>query len=379
MAWNDSGNGKDPWDKDKQSPNDLDKIVQGWQRKLSGVLGGGGSGGKSPSAQSTASSFVLVIMLVAGWLLTGLYRVDQSERGVVQRFGAFTITSMPGLRWHIPFPVETVDIVNVEEVNDYRFRTEMLTADEQYVFIDMVVQYRRTDPVKFSFEVEDPELTLQDVTESALRGVVGTSSLELLIGERREQIPARTQEELQKTLSDYGAGITVTSINLSVVDYPNSVREAVDDTQKARNDKERIELEAKTYSNDIIPRARGAAQRVLQDAGGYHDRVIADAEGEASRFEAMLTEYQKAPRVTRDRLYLEAIEEVYSNSNKVLIDSEGSGNMIYLPLDQLMRGANSRTPGSETNRAADAQTPSVIGNPEVDSNNPRERVRRDPQ
>jgi membrane protease subunit HflK len=312
-------------------------------------------------------------------LLTGLYRVDQSERGVVQRFGAFTITSMPGLRWHIPFPVETVDIVNVEEVNDYRFRTEMLTADEQYVFIDMVVQYRRTDPVKFSFEVEDPELTLQDVTESALRGVVGTSSLELLIGERREQIPARTQEELQKTLSDYGAGITVTSINLSVVDYPNSVREAVDDTQKARNDKERIELEAKTYSNDIIPRARGAAQRVLQDAGGYHDRVIADAEGEASRFEAMLTEYQKAPRVTRDRLYLEAIEEVYSNSNKVLIDSEGSGNMIYLPLDQLMRGANSRTPGSETNRAADAQTPSVIGNPEVDSNNPRERVRRDPQ
>ena len=375
MAWNDSGNGKDPWDKDDDQPNDLDKIVQGWQRKLSGVLGGG----KGSASQGTGSSYVLLVMLVLGWLLTGLYRVDQAERGVVQRFGEYTLTSMPGLRWRVPFPVDNVDIVNVEEVNDYRFRTEMLTADEQYVFIDMVVQYRRNDPVAFSFNVEDPELTLQDVTESALRGVVGTSSLELLIGERREQIPARTMEELQQTLEGYGAGIMVTSINLSVVDYPNSVREAVDDTQKARNDKERIELEARTYSNDIIPRARGAAQRVLQDAGGYHDRVIADASGEASRFEAMLTEYQKAPGVTRDRLYLDAIEEVYGNSNKVIIDSEGSGNMIYLPLDQLVRSQNSRVPGSETNRAADAQTPEVLGNPEIDPDGVRERVRRDPR
>jgi membrane protease subunit HflK len=286
---------------------------------------------------------------------------------------------MPGLRWRVPFPVDAVDIVNIEEVNDFRFRTEMLTADEQYVFIDMVVQYRRTDPVKFSFEVADPELTLQDVTESALRGVVGTSSLELLIGERREEIPARTMDELQKTLEGYGAGITVTSINLSVVDYPNSVREAVDDTQKARNDKERIELEARTYSNDIIPRARGAAQRVLQDAGGYHDRVIADAEGESARFESLLVEYQKAPRVTRDRLYLQAIEEVYSKSNKVLIDAEGSGNMIYLPLDQMARGQNIRVPGSESNRADDSQTPEILGNPDTDPNNPRTRLMRDPQ
>jgi membrane protease subunit HflK len=375
MAWNDGGNGKDPWDKEREEPIELDRIVQGWQRKLSGVVGGGRGGG----SQSAASSYVLIIVLVLGWLLTGLYRVDQAERGIVQRFGEYTHTSMPGLRWRVPFPVDTVDIVNVEEVNDYRFRTEMLTADEQYVFIDMVVQYRRTDPVLFSFEVEDPELTLQDVTESALRGVVGTSSLGQLIGERREEIPARTMEELQLTLDGYGAGLTITSINLSVVDYPNSVREAVDDTQKARNDRERIELEATTYRNDIIPRARGAAQRVLQDAEAYRDRVIADAEGEAARFEALLTEYQKAPRVTRDRLYLEAVEEVYGNSNKVLIDSEGTGNLLYLPIDQLMRGQNARVPGSESNRAADAQTPEVLGNPEVDPDNPRERVTRDPR
>jgi membrane protease subunit HflK len=375
MAWNDGGNGQDPWDKDGGKPNDLDKIVQGWQRKLSGVVGGG----RGSSPQGTASSYVLIVVLVLGWLLTGLYRVDQAERGIVQRFGEYTHTTMPGLRWRVPFPVDVVDIVNIEEVNDYRFRTEMLTADEQYVFIDMVVQYRRTDPVKFAFEVEDPELTLQDVTESALRGVVGTSSLGQLIGERREQIPARTMEELQLTLDGYGSGLTITSINLSVVDYPNSVREAVDDTQKARNDRERIELEAATYRNDIIPRARGAAQRVLQDAEAYRDRVTADAEGEAARFEALLTEYEKAPRVTRDRLYLEAIEEVYGNSNKVLIDSQGTGNLLYLPIEQLMRGQNARIPGSETNRATDSQTPEVLGIPEADPDNPRERTRREPR
>jgi membrane protease subunit HflK len=375
MAWNDDGNGKDPWKKEGEEPNDLDKIVQDWQRKLSGIL----RGGRRKSAPGGSGGYILSLLLVVAWALTGLYRVDEAERGVEQRFGAYTQTTMPGLQWHWPFPVEVVDIVNVNEVNDYRFRTEMLTADEQYVFIDMVVQYRRTDPVKFSFEVEDPELTLHDVTESALRGVVGTSSLDSLIGERREQIPMRTQEELQKTLTGYGAGITITSINLSKVDYPTSVQEAVDDTQKARNDRERIELEANTYRNDIIPRARGAAQRVLQDAEAYRDRVIADAEGEAARFVALLAEYQKAPRVTRDRLYLEAIEEVYGNSNKVLIDSEGAGSLLYLPIDQLMRGGNRGTAGAESNRSADAQTPNVVASPEGDRIDPRQRTRRDPR
>ncbi len=375
MAWNDNGNGKDPWKKEGEEPNDLDKIVQDWQRKLSGIVGGG----RRKSGPGASGGYVLSVLLLLAWALTGLYRVDEAERGVEQRFGAYTQTTMPGLRWHWPFPVEVVDIVNVNEVNDYRFRTEMLTADEQYVYIDMVVQYRRTDPVKYSFEVDDPELTLQAVTESALRGVVGTTSLDLLIGERREQIPQRTMEELQNTLDGYGAGITVTSINLSTVDYPSSVQEAVDDTQKARNDRERFELEANTYRNDIIPRARGAGQRVLQDAEAYRDRVIADAEGEAARFEALLAEYQKAPRVTRDRLYLEAIEEVYGNSNKVLIDSEGAGNLLYLPIDQLMRRDNRGVPGTETNRSADAQTPAVVASPERERIDPRERTRRDPR
>jgi len=369
MAWNDSGNGKNPWNRDDQEPNDLDRIVQDWQRRFNSILGGGGG----RSGAGSGGSFALIIMVLIGWGLTGFYRVDQAELGVIQRFGAYTITTEPGLRWHMPYPIETVDVVNVQAVNDYRFSTEMLTADEQYVLIDMVVQYRRSDPVKFNFEVEDPELTLNDLTESALRGVVGTSSLELLIGERREQIPARTMDELQQTLANYGAGITVASINLNVVDYPRSVQEAVDDTQKARNDKERFALEATTYANDIIPRARGRAQRVLQDAEAYRDRVIANSDGEAARFVALLAEYQKAPRVTRDRLYLEAIEEVYAKSNKVIIDAESSGNMMYLPIDQLMRRSSTTSTG-ESNREAISQAPA--GGAQDDSNNDVSRERR---
>ncbi len=375
MAWNEPGNGKDPWDKNKDEPIELDKIVQGWQRKLSGVVGGGRGG----AAPGSSGGYVLMVLLALAWLATGLYRVDEAERGVVQRFGAYTETTMPGLHWHIPFPIEFVDIVNVQAVDNFPFRTEMLTADRQYVFIQMVVQYRRTDPVKYSFEVVEPELTLQDVTESALREVVGTSTLIRLVTEQRDQIAPRTQEIVQSTLDAYGAGISVTSISLEDLDYPAAVQEAVDDAQQAENDAGRYVLEADTYEKDIIPRARGTAARVRLDAEAYRDRVIRDAEGEAARFEALLTEYQKAPRVTRDRLYLEAIEEVYGNSNKVLIDSEGDGNLLYLPLDQLARQGNRAVPGTETNRASDAQTPEVLANPERAPGDPRERIRREPR
>lgn len=354
MANNDSGNGHDPWKRDGEKPIELDQIVKNWQRRFGAILGGGSG---AANAGGGSGAIALIVMLLIAWSLTGFYRIDESERGVVQRFGAYTETSMPGLRWHLPFPIETVDVVNVEEVNDYNFSTEMLTADEQYVYIDIVVQYRRTDPVQYSFEVEDPEITLSDVTDSALRGVVGTSSLELLIGERREQIPARTMEELQATLTSYGAGLTVTSVNLNVVDYPQSVQEAVDDTQKARNDRDRYQLEATTYANGIVPRARGARERILQDAEAYHDQVIADAQGEAARFESLLTEYLKAPRVTRERLYIDAVEDVYSRSNKVILDADGSGNLMYLPLDQLMNRSGSVD--TSNTRSADTQGAAV--------------------
>jgi membrane protease subunit HflK len=374
MAWNDSDNGKDPWDKEGGEPNDLDKIVQNWQRKLSSIIGGGG---RSSAAPGSSGGYVLIILMLIAWGLTGLYRIDEAERGIEQRFGAYTITTMPGLHWHIPFPIETVDVVNVAAVENFPFRTEMLTADRQYVFIQMVVQFRRTDPVLYSFRVVEPELTLQDVTEGALREVVGTATLEALVTVERDQIAPRTLEILQSTLNNYESGFTVTSINLEKLDYPQAVQGAVDDTQKALNDSERYILEADTYAKDIIPRALGSAARVRQDAEAYSARVTRDAEGEASRFVALLSEYQKAPRVTRDRLYLEAIEEVYAKSNKVLIDSEGSGNLLYLPIDKLIGGDTRGVPGSEASRSADAQTPEVLARPERTSDEARDRRTRE--
>ena len=327
MSWNESGNGKDPWKGGGNQPDDLDKIIEGWQKKINAILGGKKSDGnvtKMPGGNS-GTSLILIFLLVA-WAFTGLYRVDQAERGVVQRFGAYTETTFPGLHWHIPFPIESVDIVNTGIVTDYGFSTEILTADEQYVFVQMVVQYLREDPVKYSFEVINPEGTLEDLTESALREVVGTSSLEVLVNERRDEIGPKTQVVLQSTLDAYKSGISVTSINLEKLDYPRAVQDAVDDTQKARNDSDRFILEAEKYAQDLIPRARGAAQRILQDAEAYRDRVIADAEGQANRFLALLNEYEKAPKVTRDRLYLDAVEEVYKNSNKVIGDRSFSKN-----------------------------------------------------
>ncbi|MDH3434520.1 MAG: FtsH protease activity modulator HflK [Gammaproteobacteria bacterium] len=370
MAWNESGNGKDPWKRDGGGPNDLDQIVQDWQKRFSGIFGGGGGG---RGAGGGAGGFVLLVVLLVAWGLTGFYRVDEAERGVVQRFGAYTETTLPGLHWHLPFPIEMVDLVNTIAVSNYAYRTEMLTADEQYVFIDMVVQYRRTDPVKYSFEVVEPDLTLQDVTESALREVVGTTLLDVLVTARRDEIASRTREVLQATIDLYGAGITVTSISLETVNYPQAVQVEVDDAQKARNDSERYGLEADAYANDIVPRARGDAVRILEDARGYRDRVVADAQGEAARFEALLFEYKKAPRVTRDRLYIEAIEEVYGNSSKVLVDSDSSGNLMYLPLDQLMNRSDRSGASGESNRAADSQSPAAQSGMGSNTDDARER------
>ena len=352
MAWNEPGNGKDPWSRGNKEPNDLDQIVQNWQRRLSSLLGGaGGRGGAR--APGGAGGYILIVLLLVAWGATGIYRVDEAERGVVQRFGAYTDTTMPGLHWHLPVPIESVDIVNTNAVQNFPFRTEILTADEQYVFIQMVVQYRRTDPVKYSFEVVDPEATVQDVTESALREVIGTSELETLVTGERDRIAQRTMETLQATLDQYEAGITITSVSIINLDYPQDVQAAVNDTQKATNDSARFKLEAEKYARDIIPRARGDAQRIILDAQAYKDRVIRDSDGHASRFEALLTEYKKAPRVTRDRLYIEAVEEVYGNTNKVLLDSAGSGNLLYLPIDKLIEGSSTRPSAQDLDRLAE--------------------------
>ena len=334
MAWDDQGNGKSPWDPNKGQPPDLDQIVEEWQKRFNKLFGMK----KSGSGKQRKKPPILLIgsMILFIWVLSGLYQIDDSERGVVLRFGNNTQTTMPGLRWHIPWPIESVEVVNVNVVNRFKQQTTMLTSDENIVVVDLVVQYRKTNPVDYLFNVRDADETLSEVSESAIREVAGKSDLDYLLTEGRTETAIQTQDLIQQTLDDYGTGIVVTKVNLQDANFPLQVEDAVQDAIKAREDKERLAFEAEAYANDVVPRARGDAARMIQEAEAYKQRVIADSEGEAARFEKLLVEYQKAPQVTRERLYIEAIETVYGNSNKVLLDSEASGNLMYLPIDKLI-------------------------------------------
>jgi membrane protease subunit HflK len=350
MAWNDSGNGKNPWDRGpgQDGPPDLDKIIRDWQKKFSTMFGGGsgkGSSGKSGKENSAPLIGVLILVLLA-WSLTGFYQVDAAERGIVQRFGAYTESTQPGLRWHLPWPIEIVDKVNVSVVNTLKQTTSMLTADENIVIVDMVVQYQNADPMAYLFDVEDPVGTLADASESAIREVMGRSVMDYVLGEGRAPIAIDTQQVIQAAVDEYSAGIIITKVNLQDVNFPSQVEAAVQDAIKAREDKERLKFEAESYANDILPRARGNGVRKVEDAEAYKGMVVANAEGEASRFVALLTEYQKAPRVTRERMYIDAIEYVYGNSTKVLLDAEGSGNLLYLPVDELIKQRGNNAPAA---------------------------------
>jgi len=348
MAWNEPGNGKNPWDRGggNEGPPDLDKIVRDWQRRFNSLFGGKGGrrnkeGSDGPGGLALGGILILVLL---GWMATGLYRVNADERGVVLRFGAFSTTTPPGLRWHLPWPIETVEKVGTTRVNTVRQQTRMLTADENIVVVDLVVQYLNANPMEYLFNVSDPDGTLSDIAESVIREVIGKNSADFVLLEGRTEIALQTEELIQEALNDYGAGITVSKVNLQDTNFPSQVEAAVQDAIKAREDKERFAFEAQSYSNDILPKARGESVRRNQDAEAYKAQVIADAEGEASRFEQLLAEYEKAPGVTRERLYLEAMEDVYAGSSKVLLDAEGSGNMIYLPVDKLLeerRGSGS--------------------------------------
>ena len=333
MAFNDQGNGKSPWDSNKNQPPDLDQIVDEWQKRFNQLFGGKSGGGTS---RKGPPSYLLVLMALFLWLLTGLYQVDDSERGVVLRFGEYSQTTTPGLKWHIPWPIESVEIVNVNVVNRFKQQTTMLTSDENIIVVDLVVQYRKTNPTDFLFNVRDAEETLSEVSEGAIREVAGKTELDFILTEGRSEISIQTQDLIQRTLDEYGTGISITKVNLQDANFPLQVEDAVQDAIKAREDKERFAFEAEAYANDIVPKARGEAARMVQEAEAYKAKVIADSEGDADRFNKLLVEYQLAPKVTRDRLYIEAIESVYSNSNKVLMDSDGSGNLIYLPIDKLL-------------------------------------------
>ncbi|HUR41328.1 MAG TPA: FtsH protease activity modulator HflK [Verrucomicrobiae bacterium] len=341
MAWNEPGGGnRDPWNPGGRRGNDglpdvdqmLEKLKSRFKGKGPRPAGGGGGGLSTGGAGLLAGAIALL------WAASGFYVVDAQERGVVMRFGAFTGISEPGLQWRLPWPIEKVETINVEQVRQVSERSDMLSQDENIVDVELKVQYRVSAADKYLFSQADPDSTLRQVTKSAVREVVGRSKMDFVLsGEGRQEVSSLTQQILQERLDAYDSGLIVTEVNLQNVQAPEGVQDAFLDAIKAREDQVRLTNEAEAYSNDRLPRASGAAARELTEAIAYRDRLIAQATGEADRFSKILTEYRKAPRVTRDRLYLETMAEVLGNSQKVIIDTKKSGPMLYLPLDQLAK------------------------------------------
>ena len=344
MAWNEPGGNpgkRNPWgsNKPEQGPPDLDEVIRNLQRRLSALFGGG-TGGRGTGSSAPGRGFglgTIVLALATIWAFTGLYRVDAAERGIILRFGRHVDTTLPGLHWHMPWPIETKQIVNTAAIQSFTEQTRMLTSDENLVDINMEVQFRSANALDFAFNVFKPEDTLKEVSESAIREVIGRSRLDSVLESGRLEIVVRTKELIQRTLDAYKTGLEVTAVNLQDVRVPNEVAPAQADAIKAREDREGKSLAAQAYSNDLVPRARGFASRQVLDAQAYRAKKIADAEGEAERFTKLLAEYERAPGVTRERLYIETIERVMRSSRKVLLDTRGDGgNLVYLPIDKLL-------------------------------------------
>ncbi len=342
MPWKEPGKGdKDPWKQGDQPP-ELDEVFQNVQNKVRSLFGGGGSNRKGSGSGGSGGMFSLVLVLVLLWAAwDAVHIVDEAERGVVLRFGKYTRTLDPGLNLTLPRPIEAVQKVNVSNIRTAEDRGQMLTEDENLVELGYKVQYVILDAQRFLFEVRDPEVTLLQAAESALRESVGTNRLDAILeGTTRTQVGTETQRVLQETLDNYEAGIRVTEFNLSDVNVPSQVREAYSDVIRAREDRQRFIEEARVHANSVIPEARGAAARIVEEAQGYRDSTIALAEGEADRFRLQVEEYRQAPEVTRKRMYLQAMEGVLADSKKVLLDVDSSGNVLYLPLDSATGGAS---------------------------------------
>ena len=355
MSWNEPGGGnnrpRDPWGGNDQGPPDLDEALKKLQQRLNGLFGGrgGGSGGGAGGSGKLSGALLGVILAGAAtvWGLLGFYQIDEQERAIVLRFGEYIGTNQPGLQWNPPL-IDEVIVVNTTKIRAAQVREVMLTQDENIVEVTMSLQYLIDDPQKFVLEVRDPEISLQHAAQSALRHVVGDSTMDLVLTEGRAALAIDVKDRLQNYLDNYGTGIRLSKVNIDEGKPPSQVQGAFDDVIKAREDEERVKNEAQSYANGIVPEARGRAQRVLEEASAYQEQVMAQAEGEASRFSQLLAEYRKAPEVTRERLYLDAMQDVMSNTNKVLVDVDGGNNVMYLPLDKLARPSGNRAASSSS-------------------------------
>ena len=359
MAWNEPPNGnnnndQDPWGnkrrKGNDGPPDLDEIFKQVTEKLNKWLGGvknKGGGGSGGSGASMAAIFgLLLVAFVAYSAYDSIYTVDESERAVILRLGEFSSVQLPGLHFKVPFIDQIDQKVNVTEVRSWRLEESMLTGDENIVSVTMTVEYRAADAQKFALNVQQPETSLANAAESALRHVIGSATLQQALTVGRDQIQVSVRDRLQSYLNTYDVGIELAQLNINDTSPPQQVQAAFDDVITAREDQQRLINEALSYSNQILPQAQGQARRQLEEAQAYREQVVANATGEADRFSNILSAYNDAPEVTRERLYLESISRIYQNSSKVLVDVEGGNNMLYLPLDQLRRNATGSVGGN---------------------------------
>lgn len=348
MAWNEppgGNNDKDPWGNPKKGndgPPDLDEVFKKVNEKVTKMFGGKGGGSNNNSGGSGLGGIFAIagIVLVAFLVMNSFYTVDERERGVVLRLGKFHQVTEPGLKFKIPL-IDQVERVSVTDIRNYSKRSQMLTQDQNIVEVALKVQWRAADAKSFALNVQNPSRVLEHATEAALRHVVGATMMEQVLTQGRQQLVQDVKLRLQQSMDSYGTGIVVSQVNLEDAKAPSEVQAAYDDVVKAGADEERFKNEAQAYANQIIPQARGLAQRQIEEANAYKEEIIAKAEGEADRFNRLYTEYEKAPDVTRKRLYLETISKIYGSSNKVLVDVEGGNNMMYLPLDQLGKNRGS--------------------------------------
>lgn len=362
MPWNEPGNNnsgnKDPWGGGGRGGGsggfDLERWLRQWMERLGGRGRGEGSGGAGLPAGAIA---IAIGVAVIGWLASGFYIVGPGERGVVLRFGAYVGETMPGPHWHLPQPIESVNVVDIGQIRSAQSKSAMLTKDENIVDVDLSAQYRISNPKEYLFDLRSPEMVLRDVMISAIREVVGHSTMDYVVGPGRADIALRTQEIMQSTLDSYKAGLQVVKVNLQSAQPPEQVQSAFADAIKAREDEVRYRNEAEAYANSILPQARGEAARITQEAEAYKQQVVARAEGDATRFDELLKAYLQAPKVTRERLYLDTMQSVLANSSKILIDTKGQGkSLFYLPLDKLMSTGSGTRPGSAGGSTNDTAT-----------------------
>lgn len=367
-----NGGGKRP----NQGPPDLEELWRDFNRKLSGMFNkkgggnsgnnGGNDGGGRPPVEFNPKFLgggigLLVALLVIVWMASGFYIVDAAQRGLVLQFGKFKETTEPGLRWRLPYPVQSHELVNLtgvrtievgyrgSEKNKVLKEALMLTDDENIINIQFAVQYVLKDPVEYIFQNRHPDEAVMQAAETAIREIVGKSKMDFVLYEGREQVATNASKLMQEILDRYKTGIMISKVTMQNAQPPEQVQAAFDDAVKAGQDRERQKNEGQAYANDVIPKAQGTASRLFQEADGYKQRIIATAEGDASRFKQIQTEYAKAPEVTRQRMYLETMQTVYSNTSKVMVDAKGQGNLLYLPLDKLMGAAAANAPAVATN------------------------------